>query len=141
MTKDLKLFKDFWDDVPSLFNRNWGFPKLFSDEFNKIFNGRCDFEEFEDRYVVELEVPGVQKDEINVSLKNDNLTVSWSRKNEKKEDSKKNSRYERSEGSFTRNFHVEGTDPEKIEAELKNGVLRLVLPKLEEAKAKKINIK
>jgi len=130
MSKELKLFKDFWDDVPSLFNRSWGFPKLFSGEFDKILNGKCDFEELDDKYVVELEVPGVQKDEISVSLKNENLTISWSRKKEKKEGDNKNSRYERNEGSFTRSFHVEGTDPEKIEADLKNGVLKLVLPKL-----------
>jgi len=141
MTKELKLFKDFWDDVPSFFNRNLNFPKMFSGEFDKILNGKCDFEEFGDKYVVELEVPGVKKDEINVSLKNENLTISWKRKNEKKEGDKKNSKYERSEGSFTRSFHVEGTDQEKIHAELKDGVLKLMLPKLEEAKAKKIQIK
>jgi len=141
MTKELKLFKDFWDDVPSFFNRNLNFPKMFSGEFDKILNGKCDFEEFGDKYVVELEVPGVKKDEINVSLKNENLTISWKRKNEKKEGDKKNSKYERSEGSFTRSFHVEGTDQEKIHAELKYGVLKLMLPKLEEAKAKKIQIK
>lgn len=61
MSKELKLFKDFWDDVPSFLNRNWGFPKLFTDEFNKIFSGKCDFEEFDDKYIVELEVPGVEK--------------------------------------------------------------------------------
>jgi len=141
MNKDLTLFKDFWNDMPSLFKGNWGFPKLFSDEFDKILNGKCDFEEFEDKYSVELEVPGVEKNEINVSLKNETLTISWNRKREKKEGDKKNSKYERSEGSFTRSFRVPGADSEKIEAELKNGVLKLVLPKKPEAKSKKIEIK
>ncbi|MBN2545606.1 MAG: Hsp20/alpha crystallin family protein, partial [Spirochaetes bacterium] len=78
MSKDLKLFTDFWNDVPSLFD--WDKNKLFrgfSGEFDKILNGKCDFEELEDKYIVELEVPGVKKDEIEISLKNENLTISW----------------------------------------------------------------
>jgi len=50
------------------------------------------------------------------------------------------SRYERSEGSFTRSFDVEGSDAEKIEAELKNGILKITLPKHEMSKPKKIEI-
>jgi len=141
MSKDLKLFKDFWNDVPSIFNRNWNFPKLFNDEFDKILNGKSDFEEFEDKYVVELEVPGVEKDEVNIGLKNDNLTISWNRERENKDGDKKNYKYERREGSFSRSFNVEGADSNKIQAELKNGLLKIVLPKLEEAKSKKIEIK
>jgi HSP20 family protein len=141
MSKELRLFKDFWDDVPTFFNKNWGFPKVFTDEFDKIFNGKCDFEEFEDKYAIDLEVPGVEKNEINISLKDDDLKISWNRKKENKEGDKKNSRYKRREGSFTRSFTVKGADPDKINAELKNGVLKIVLPKFEEAKSKRIEIK
>jgi HSP20 family protein len=141
MGKELKLFKDLWDDVPALFSRNFGFPKVITEEFDKIFNGKCDFEEFDDKYTIDLEVPGVEKNEINISLKNDNLSISWNRKNENKEGDKKNSRIERREGSFTRNFTVNGADPDKILAELKNGVLKIVLPKFEEARSKSIEIK
>lgn len=146
MGKELKLFKDFWNDgfgkgVPSLFD--WNEKSLFKgwdDDLSKILNGRCDFEESDDGYSIELEVPGVNRDEIDISLKNDNLTISWSRKAEKKRDKKKKQRYERREGSFSRSFYVEGADIEKINAELKNGVLKITLPKLEEAKPQVIQI-
>lgn len=142
MRKDLALINDFWDDMPALFER--GKRALFSglsSEFDKILNGKCDFEELEDKYLVELEVPGVQKDEINLSLKNEILTISWNRKREKKEEKTTRKSYERSEGSFTRSFNVDGAEPDKIQAALKDGVLKIVLPKSENSKAKKIEIK
>lgn len=105
----------------------------------KILNGKCDFEETDDKYVIELEVPGVKKDEINLNLKNDILTISWYSKKESKSDKGK-SKYERREGSFTRSFDVEGSDTDKIEAELKSGILKVTLPKHESTKPKKIQI-
>lgn len=142
MGKDLTLFNDFWDDVPSLFsNENYNlFPRL-SEDFEKIFKGKCDFEEHDDKYIVELELPGVKKDEVNINLKNDILTISWKRSKEIKKGKIKNKAYERSVGSFTRSFNVEGADPEKIDASLKNGVLSINLLKHENAKPKKIEIK
>ena len=141
MRKDLTLFNDFWDDMPSLFEKGRKLFSGFSNEFDKILNGKCDFEELDDKYLIELEVPGVKKDEINISLKNDTLTISWSRKREEKQEKSKRKSYERSEGSFTRSFNVEGANSEKIEAGLKDGILRIVLPKHEDAKPKKIEIK
>ena len=90
---------------------------------------------------VELEVPGVKKDEIDLSLKNDILTISWKRTKEDKKEEAKSSRYEKSEGSFSRIFNVEGAEIEKINASLKDGVLKIIIPKNEEAKSKKIEIK
>ena len=141
MRKDLTLFNDFWDDMPSLFDKGRKLFSGFSNEFDKILNGKCDFEELNDKYRVELEVPGVKKDEIDLSLKNDILTISWSRKREEKKEKSKRRHYERSEGSFTRSFNVDGADPDKIEANLKDGLLKIVLPKHENAKSKKIEIK
>lgn len=127
-----------WDTIPDIFGTKNLF-KGFDSNFEKILNGKCDFEETDDRYVIELEVPGVKKDEINLSLKNEVLTISWHSKKENKSNKGK-SRYERSEGSFTRSFDVEGSNAEKIEAELKNGVLKITLPKHESSKPKKIQI-
>ena len=141
MRKDLTLFNDFWEDMPSLFDKGRKLFSGFTNEFDKILNGKCDFEELDDKYLVELEVPGVKKDEINISLKNDILTISWSRKREENKEESKRRSYERSEGSFTRSFNVDGADPNKIEAGLKDGLLRIVLPKQENAKPKKIEIK
>jgi len=113
--------------------------KGFDSEFEKILNGKCDFEENDDKYVIELEVPGVKKDEININLKNEVLIVSWYSKKENKSN-KGRSKYERNEGSFTRSFDVEGSVADKIEAELKNGILKITLPKHENSKPKKIQI-
>jgi len=131
--------KTFWNDLPSLF----GGRDLFSGfrgDFEKILNGRCDFEEDDEKYYVELEVPGVKKEEIDIGLKNDVLTISWKREKEEKR-GLKNSTYERREGSFTRSFNVEGADASNINAELKNGILKISLAKHENAKPKKIEIK
>ena len=142
MNRDLAIFNDFWNDVPSIFERKGrDLFSGFSKEFDKILNGKCDFEELDDKYVVALEVPGVKKDEINITLKNETLNINWSRTNEKKEGKKKRSNYERSEGSFRRSFSVEGADADKINAELKDGVLKIELPKQEALKPKKITIK
>jgi len=141
MGKDLKLFNDFWNDFPTITDSlKSGFLNKFPEEFNKILNGRCDFEELDDKYIVELEVPGVKKDEINISLKNDVLSISWSRKKETKS-GKGKSRYERSEGSFTRSFDVAGADSSHVDASLKDGILKLTIPKLENYKPKQIEIK
>jgi len=127
-----------WDVIPSFFGGKDLF-KGFDSDFEKILNGKCDFEETDDKYVIELEVPGVKKDEINLNLKNDILTISWYSKKESKSDKGK-SKYERREGSFTRSFDVEGSDTDKIEAELKSGILKVTLPKHESTKPKKIQI-
>ncbi len=95
-----------------------------------------------DDVIVEMEVPGIKKDDIDISVENDVLTVS-ARKREKKE-VKKEDYYHKEirEGSFSRSvilpMKVKG---EEAEAEIKNGVLRIVLPKADELKPKKIAIK
>ncbi|HOV15231.1 MAG TPA: Hsp20/alpha crystallin family protein, partial [Spirochaetota bacterium] len=111
----------------------------FDSEFDKILNGRSDFEEDNEKYSVELEVPGVKKEEINISLKNDVLTINWSRKKENKKSFGK-TKYERTEGSFSRSFDVEGANGDKIDAELKNGVLKVVVFKKENFKPIQIQI-
>ena len=134
MSRELRLFTDFWNDVPSLFGKG-------EDEFLKIMNGKCDFEEHDDRYALELEVPGVKKEEISLEISNDVLTVSWSRKKEKKSGIGKNSRFERSRGNFSRSFSVRGADSDRITASLKNGLLSVELPKTNLYRAKRIEIK
>jgi HSP20 family protein len=127
------------DGFPAFFEGR-GLFKGFDTDFDKILNGKCDFEEDCDKYSIELEVPGVKKEEVDLKLKNGVLNISWNRKFERKAGIKK-SRYERSEGIFTRSFDVEGVNPDKIEAELKNGILKIVLQKEDSFKPKKIEIK
>ncbi|APF17563.1 Hsp20/alpha crystallin family protein [Caldithrix abyssi] len=98
-------------------------------------------EELKDAYRITLEVPGMEKDDIDISIKDDVLTISG----EKKEDFKEEGtlfRRERWFGKFTRSLTLPGdVDVDKIEAEYKNGVLTLHLPKSETAKGKKIEVK
>lgn len=129
--------RGFEDFAPSFFKTDNLF--RFNREFEKILNGRSDFEEDNDKYTVELEVPGVKKEEADITLKNDVLTIGWSRKKENKKTFGK-SNYEITEGSFSRSFDVEGADPTKIEAELKNGILKVVVAKREDSKPLSIKI-
>ena len=132
LEKTLAGFFDnaFFPESPTLFS--------YPAEYQSILNGRCDFEENEDSYTIELEVPGVKKDEIKIDLKENLLTVSWSRKRETEKSRK--GRYERSEGSFSRRFQVKGADQKQVKADLKDGILRIELKKQEEAKVKSIAI-
>lgn len=79
-------------------------------------------------YLLEAELPGFEKDNISIDLKDDVLTVSASRKEEKEEKDKKYIRKERYEGTFSRSFDVSGIDQENISAAYDNGVLKLTLP-------------
>jgi len=132
-----------WNNLQSFFESpffgNQNFLKGFGNEFERILNGKCDFEESDSGYSIELEVPGIKKDEISINVKNDILTISWKRKKENKKGIGR-TRYEINEGSFTRSFDVEGADVGKIEAELKDGLLKVNLPKTENSKPKKIEI-
>lgn len=98
-------------------------------------------EELKDEYRITLEVPGMEKDDLDIQIKDDVLTISG----EKKEDIKEEGtlfRRERWFGKFTRSVTLPNdVNVDKIEAEYKNGVLTLHLPKSEEAKGKKIQVK
>jgi HSP20 family protein len=94
----------------------------------------------EDRIVVEAELPGLKKDEIEVSVHEHTLTLSGEREDEKIKE-QDYFRHERASGSFLRSITLPTTvDADKIDAKYENGVLMLSIPKVEEAKAKKIAI-
>lgn len=92
--------------------------------------------------VLKAEVPGVSKEDVEVNIENNILTLRGERKQEKEVKEDDFYRMERYHGSFTRSFTLPRTvDPEKIEAKYRDGVLEVTLPKMEEAKQKKIQIK
>ena len=101
-----------------------------------------DILEQENAYTVNIELPGVNKDEVKITVENNVMTVRGEKKMEKVADEKKYHRTERTYGSFQRSFtlptHVKS---EKIEASYDNGVLTVTLPKAEEAKPKEIEVK
>jgi HSP20 family protein len=100
-----------------------------------------DVYEDEQNVMLKLEVPGVNEEDLNVSLENSTLTVSGERKFEKEEKEENFHRIERRYGSFTRTFRLPSTvDPEKVEAAYDKGILKITLAKRAEAKPKQIKV-
>jgi len=101
-----------------------------------------DITEDEKEYVVKAEIPEMKKEDIKINVNDDVLTVSGERKYEKEEKGKKYHRVERAYGSFMRSFTLpEDADGTKVNAEYKDGVLKVHLPKSGKAKPKAIEVK
>lgn len=92
--------------------------------------------------VVKAELPGIDPKDIDISLNEGVLTIKGEKKQEKEEKEEGYHLIERSYGSFTRSIRLpQEVQSEKINASYKNGVLKITLPKSEEAKKKEIKIK
>lgn len=99
-----------------------------------------DLYESKDHFTVKVEIPGMKREDIDVSLHAGALTVSGERKFEEKEDGA-NYRMERSYGRFQRTVTLPtDVQADKVKAAYKDGVLTIVLPKAEEAKPKQIEV-
>jgi HSP20 family protein len=97
--------------------------------------------ETKDAYVFKADVPGVKEGDLDITLTGDRLTISGRRETEKQEDTDRFYAYERTYGSFTRSFTLpEGVDANNIDADLKEGVLHLRLPKQPEMQPKRIQV-
>ena len=105
---------------------------------------RTDIRDEGDKYVMEAELPGFAKEDINLEITDDMLTLSAEHKEQKDEkDSKgKYIRRERSYGSYKRSFDLSGINTEAITAEYKNGILNVSLPKkqIEQPKSRRLEI-
>lgn len=102
-----------------------------------------DFEikETKDTYVFKADVPGVKEDDLDISVTGNRLMITGKREAEQQHEDDTYYAYERSYGTFTRNFTLpEDANAECVRAELKDGVLSLVVPKKEEKKAQKVAI-
>lgn len=100
-----------------------------------------DVYEDEHNLVLKLEVPGVNEEDLNVSLENNTLTVQGERKFEKEEKEENFHRIERRYGSFTRTFKLPSTaDTDKVEASYEKGILKITVAKRAEAKPKQIKV-
>jgi HSP20 family protein len=97
--------------------------------------------EEKEKYVVEVDLPGIKKDILKINLKEGILSINGERKTEIKEDGDFFRYYERPTGEFERSFRIPKTaDGDNITASYKNGVLKLEIPKKEEAQPLTINI-
>lgn len=136
--RDLRSLQD---EVNRLFTANLG--RAFGDEniARGAWNPSVDIYENKDQIVLEAELPGMNREDFDLSIENNVLTLRGERRFEKRDESDNFHRVERSYGSFTRSFTLPQTvTAEGANAEYKNGVLRVTLPKREEVKARRIEI-
>ena len=100
-----------------------------------------DIFEDKDRLVLEADLPGMKREDFEISVENNIITLRGERKFEKKVEGDNYHRVERSYGSFTRSFTLPQTvTADGATAEFQDGILRVSLPKREETKARKIEI-
>lgn len=106
-----------------------------------IWSPAVDIYETENEIVVQAELPGMDRKDITLHLENNVLTIRGDRKFQKETKEDNYHRIERSYGGFSRSFSIPATvDEEKIHADYKDGVLKIALPKKEQAKPKQIQI-
>jgi len=129
---------DIFDEMDNFFNDGFFGGSCGAPQAAKQFDSmsglmRTDVIEKENAYQLEAELPGFNKEDISIDLKNDTLTISASHtdNNDEKDSDGKYIRRERRSSSYQRSFHVEGLKPEDIIAQYKNGILTVNLPKKE----------
>ncbi len=129
-------------DINRLFDNFFRGGVQGDETFNSYWTPAVDIAEQENEYLVKMELPGVNKEDVKISLESNILTIRGEKKQEKEEKDKSLHRVERSYGSFQRSFTLPTTvKSDKIDAVYKDGVLSVTLPKMEEAKPKQIEVK
>lgn len=114
------LEREFFEMNPYGFMRDTGLGEF-----------RTDLKDTGDAYVLEADLPGFEKKDINIEMNGDILTITAERHSEHEEDDKKKNyiRCERSYGSYERQFDISGVESDGITAKYENGVLTLNMPK------------
>lgn len=124
------LFGDFfgsWDEEPGTMARVWA--------------PRADISETDDAYRIKMDLPGVSKDEVEISVEGHRLVIQGERREEKREEGENYLRVERVQGGFYRSLPLpEVANLDETRAEFDNGMLTIHVPKAEERKPKKISI-
>ena len=118
----------------------YGWPAL---ERNAEFTWipRVDVNETDKEIVLDVELPGIDKKDIKIEVKDNTLSISGKRKQEKKTENAESCRVERHYGKFERTFALPDTVlTDNVSAKYKDGILILTLPKTEKAKPKEIAV-
>jgi HSP20 family protein len=141
-----------WTPLPELTTMQERVNKLFEDAIKSPYRPdegfavsawapAVDIYETDKEIVLKAELPEMQEKDIGIKVEDNNLIVSGERRMEKEVKEENYHRIERSYGSFHRSFTMPNTvDRENIKATYKDGVLKVILPKKEEAKPKQIKI-
>ena len=143
-TKELLGVEKEFSRLFDSFNNRFGLKSSKNDEeyMNAVWSPLTDVIEDTDKYSLRLDLPGVKKEDVKISFVNGKLTISGERHSETE---KKDSTYhhiERAFGKYYRSFSLpEKIVEDRIEAEFKDGILNISIPKAEEAKPKQIEVK
>ena len=139
-----------WNQPVAYLNRE-PFARFFESFLNEAAQGEevsnrgwvppVDIQETTDGYRLQAELPGLTKDDINITLENNVLRLSGERKFERDAKKENFQRIERTYGTFSRAFALpQQVNSEKVQAAFENGVLTITVPKAEQAKPRKIEI-
>ena len=124
--------------LEGIFGENLG---TSEDVSNRAWAPAVNIRETDNAFFVEAELPGLTKDDIDITLENNMLKLSGERRFEKDVSEKNYHRVERSYGNFLRTFSLPSeVDAEGVKASFKDGVLTIEIPKAEQAKPRKISI-
>jgi HSP20 family protein len=125
--------------LDSFFNDNFPSFRLLPEPRMDAGNIAVDIKENDANYTVKADFPGINKDDIDISVDNNVLTISAEHKDEAEEkEGERVIRQERRYGKYSRSFNLgKNIDEGKIKAEFDNGVLTLVIPKADVAPARK----
>lgn len=108
----------------------------------RTFVPAFEIKETKEGYLFKADLPGVKENDLEVTVSGSRLTIKGKREEEKKQETETFYAYERTYGSFTRAFTLpEGCDGAKAHAELKDGVLTLLVPKTAEAQPRRIDVR
>lgn len=125
-----RVFENFFNDT------------IFPAHYSNSGQMRVDIKENDKEYILEAEMPGVRKEDINIEIEDDRLTIRVKSDESTEEKQGNYLRKERRASSMARSFSIENLLAEKITAKHENGILTLTLPKKEETggKRRKIDI-
>jgi HSP20 family protein len=113
----------------------------FAQERGTVFLPQFDVKETNNSYIFKADLPGMKENDLDIAVTGNRLTISGKREAEERQEGETYYAYERNYGAFTRSFTLpEGVDADHVQADLRDGVLTLTLPKRPEAQPKKINI-
>jgi HSP20 family protein len=132
-----------WDPFRDLMGVEEDFDRLMGRAFSRnAWVPALDVRETEDRFEVQVDLPGMEPEKVSVTFEDGMLTITGSREFSKEENEATYHRIERSYGSFARSIRLPRTaDVEKIDASFDKGVLRITVPKAEAAKPRQIEVK
>jgi HSP20 family protein len=129
------------DEMNKLFDDFFGRPIIRTEWSEGVWNPSVDVSEDKDNVIIKAEMPGMNKDDVKISIQDGVLTLKGEKRQEKEEKDKNYHRIERNYGSFCRSFQLPtSVKSDKVKASYKDGVLSIALPKTEEVKPKEIPI-